>query len=160
MHCRSSSHSMHIFQLVTKKHIILILFKYFSVWKEVLFERLKVRLSNSLVLMTECPLNPAAARERTALTFFEEFEASKFQLSCSAQLALFATFRATGIVVESGDGLTSVVCLPNSLNYTYDYFLVTELLSLRSIMRSNSSSSKSLLLDNFHTLSKFHILGI
>ena len=76
---------------------------------------MKVGNSNSSVLVTDCPLSPPAVRERTAFTFFEEFEASKFQLACSAQLALLATVRATGIVVESNKDLTSFVSYAQSL---------------------------------------------
>ncbi|XP_050676547.1 alpha-centractin [Leptidea sinapis] len=61
------------------------------------------------VLLTEAPLNPRRNREKSAEVFFETFNVPALFLSMQAVLSLYATGRTTGVVLDSGDGVTHSV---------------------------------------------------
>lgn len=61
------------------------------------------------VLLTEPPCNPRRVRERAAEVFFEQFNVPAFYVSMQAVLSLYASGQTTGLVVDSGDGVTHVV---------------------------------------------------
>lgn len=78
------------------------------IWKYS-FEQLGARPEESGVLITETPLNPSQNRYRIAQTMFETFQVAAMQLQSQAALTLFAHGKTSGLVVESGDGVTSLV---------------------------------------------------
>ena len=59
--------------------------------------------------MTEAPLNPRKNREKTAEIFFETFNVPALYISMQAVLSLYSTGRTTGVVLDSGDGVTHSV---------------------------------------------------
>lgn len=59
--------------------------------------------------MTEAPLNPRKNREKAAEIFFETFNVPALFVSMQAVLSLYATGRVTGVVLDSGDGVTHAV---------------------------------------------------
>lgn len=61
------------------------------------------------VLLTEAPLNPKKNREKAAEIFFESFNVPALYVSMQAVLSLYATGRVTGVVLDSGDGVTHAV---------------------------------------------------
>lgn len=61
------------------------------------------------VLLTEAPLNPRRHRDRAAEIFFETYNVPALFLSIQAVLSLFASGRTTGVVLDSGDGVTHAV---------------------------------------------------
>ncbi|CAH4034346.1 alpha-centractin [Pieris brassicae] len=61
------------------------------------------------VLLTEAPLNPRRNREKAAEVLFETFNVPALFLSMQAVLSLYATGRTTGVVLDSGDGVTHSV---------------------------------------------------
>ncbi|KAF8628492.1 hypothetical protein AX17_005988 [Amanita inopinata Kibby_2008] len=61
------------------------------------------------VHLAERPLNPRSDREKTTEIMFEKFEVPALYLSMQAVLALYASGRTTGIVLDSGDGFTHAV---------------------------------------------------
>ncbi|RWS29057.1 Beta-centractin-like protein [Leptotrombidium deliense] len=61
------------------------------------------------LLLTEAPLNPRRNRERAAEIFFETFNVPALFISMQAVLSLYATGRTTGVVLDSGDGVTHAV---------------------------------------------------
>jgi len=61
------------------------------------------------VLLTEAPLNPARNREKAAEIFFETFNVPALHIQMQAVLSLYSTGRTTGVVLDSGDGVTHVV---------------------------------------------------
>ncbi|XP_074641037.1 alpha-centractin [Tubulanus polymorphus] len=73
------------------------------------------------VLLTEAPLNPRRNREKAAEIFFETFNVPALFISMQAVLSLYATGRTTGVVLDSGDGVTHAVpiyegfALPHSI---------------------------------------------
>lgn len=61
------------------------------------------------MLLTEAPLNPRKNREKTAEIFFETFNVPALYISMQAVLSLYSTGRTTGVVLDSGDGVTHSV---------------------------------------------------
>uniref|UniRef100_A0A914WPE1 Uncharacterized protein n=3 Tax=Plectus sambesii TaxID=2011161 RepID=A0A914WPE1_9BILA len=61
------------------------------------------------VLLTEAPLNPAKNREKAAEIFFETLNVPALHIQMQAVLSLYSTGRTTGVVLDSGDGVTHVV---------------------------------------------------
>lgn len=72
-------------------------------------ENLNVKGEDHAVLLTEAPLNPYAHREKAAEIFFESLNVPALHCSIQAILSLFASGRTTGVVLDSGDGVTHVV---------------------------------------------------
>lgn len=62
------------------------------------------------VLLTESPLNPLKNRTKTATIFFEQFNVPRLYFAPPPVLALYASGRLTGCVLDSGHGVTS--CVP------------------------------------------------
>ena len=61
------------------------------------------------VLLTEAPLNPFSHRERAAEVLFEEFKVPALYLATQAILSLYASGRTSGLIIDSGDGVTHMV---------------------------------------------------
>ncbi|CAN3371571.1 hypothetical protein DIURU_004011 [Diutina rugosa] len=91
------------------------------VWHQCFSQQLKLAsISDHPVLITESPQNPRRNRELIAEELFERFGAPGVYVSTPAPLALYASGRTTGVVVDVGEGQSSVVsvydgfALPNS----------------------------------------------
>lgn len=61
------------------------------------------------VLVTDAPHNPQKDRGNMTKTLFETFKVKGCYIATQAVLSLFASGRTTGMVVESGEGLTCAV---------------------------------------------------
>ncbi|KAG5402386.1 hypothetical protein IGI04_016993 [Brassica rapa subsp. trilocularis] len=57
----------------------------------------------------EAPLTPKANREKITQIMFETFGVPKLYVANEAVLSLYASGRTTGIVVDSGDGVSHTV---------------------------------------------------
>ncbi|KAI9202481.1 actin-related protein [Polychytrium aggregatum] len=79
------------------------------IWNYIYSEELKTLPEEHPVLLTEAPLNPRTHREMAAQIFFETFNVPAMFMSIQAVLALYASGRTTGIVLDSGDGVTHAV---------------------------------------------------
>jgi centractin len=62
------------------------------------------------VLLTEPALNPLPQRAKAAQVFFETFNVPALYVSNCAVLSLYASGRTTGLVLDSGEGVTH--CVP------------------------------------------------
>ena len=78
-----------------------------AVW-EYLLKKLNVGGSTK-VLLTETPFCSKQNKERIAELFFEEFGFKSLKFSVQALLALFSEDRMSGLVIDSGDGVTHAV---------------------------------------------------
>ena len=80
-----------------------------KIWHYTYHNELKVDPSDQPVLLTEAPLNPKKNREEMIEIFFEQFKVPAFYVFTQAVLSLYASGRTTGLVVDSGDGVTHIV---------------------------------------------------
>jgi actin beta/gamma 1 len=72
-------------------------------------DQLKVNPEQHPVLISEAPMNPKANREIMTQIMFETFWVPGLYVANQAVLSLYASGRITGIVVDSGDGVTHTV---------------------------------------------------
>uniref|UniRef100_A0A914DRA1 Actin n=1 Tax=Acrobeloides nanus TaxID=290746 RepID=A0A914DRA1_9BILA len=72
-------------------------------------DQLKTNPEEHPVLLTEAPMNPQRNRERAAEIFFETFNVPALHIQMQAVLSLYSSGRTTGVVVDSGDGVTHIV---------------------------------------------------
>jgi len=71
-------------------------------------EKLNLEPENCKILLTEPPLNPTRNREKMIEVMFEKYGFDSTYIAIQAVLALYAQGLSTGIVVDSGDGVTHV----------------------------------------------------
>lgn len=78
-------------------------------WNYTFFDRLKVDPHECKILLTEPPMNPKKNREKMLEIMMETYGFTHFYISIQAVLTLYAQGLLTGVVVDSGDGVTHIV---------------------------------------------------
>ena len=87
-------------------------------WDYVLQKKLKINKSdfkNRKLLITEAPNNPTKNKEKMAQILFEKIGIGFFNIEPQAKMTLFCEGAETGVVLDSGDGVTHVI--PIAQNY-------------------------------------------
>jgi actin-related protein 2 len=78
-------------------------------WDFTFHEKLRVDTSGRKILLTEPPMNPLKNRERMCEVMFERYNFGGVYVAIQAVLALYAQGLSSGVVVDSGDGVTHIV---------------------------------------------------
>jgi len=92
-----------------------------KLWNHTFYDLLRIAPEEHPILLTEAPLNPKKNREKIIEIMFEKFNVPSTYISIQAILALYASGRTTGLVLDSGDGVTHAVpifegyCIPKAI---------------------------------------------
>ncbi|KAF8196871.1 Actin/actin-like protein [Mycena galopus ATCC 62051] len=78
-------------------------------WDYTFDEKLKVDPRGKKILLTEPPMNPKVNRQRMCQVMFEDYGFGGVYVAIQAVLTLYAQGLTTGVVVDSGDGVTHIV---------------------------------------------------
>lgn len=79
------------------------------VWDYTFLEKLQIDPAGRKILLTEPPMNPLSNREKMCEVMFERYQFGGVYVAIQAVLALYAQGLSSGVVVDSGDGVTHIV---------------------------------------------------
>lgn len=96
-------------------------------------QNLNAKMDEHPVLLTEAPLNPGTNREQLAELFFETYRAPAVFFSPPAVLSLYASGRATGVVLDVGEGVTH--CVPVYEGYALPHSITRSDVAGRDVSR-------------------------
>lgn len=91
------------------------------IWDHTFTNELRVVPEEHNVMLTEAPLNPKLNREKMTQIMFETFNVPGLYIAIQAVLSLYSAGKFTGIVCDSGDGVSHFVpifdgyALPHSI---------------------------------------------
>ena len=105
-----------------------------KIWGHVFTNELRVAPEEHNVMLTEAPMNPKENREKMAQIMFETFNVPGLYIAIQAVLSLYSAGKFTGIVADSGDGVTHFVPIFDgySLNLLIMNYLMVLMLSLKT----------------------------
>ena len=92
-----------------------------KIWDHTFTNELRVTPEEHNVMLTEAPLNPKVNREKMTQIMFDTFNVPGLYIAIQAVLSLYSAGKFTGIVCDSGDGVTHLVpifdgyALPHSI---------------------------------------------
>jgi len=73
------------------------------------WKQLKINPPEHRILLTEPPMNPKDNQKRMLENMFEKYQFAGAKVSIQAMLVLYAQGLLTGVVLDSGDGVTHIV---------------------------------------------------
>jgi len=80
-----------------------------QIWDYTFNDKLKIDPKECKIMLTEAPLNPAQNRKKMVQIMFEKYGFHSVYVAIQAVLVLYAQGLLTGVVVDSGDGVTHIV---------------------------------------------------
>jgi len=78
------------------------------VWDYTFHEKMKIDPKECKIMLTEPPMNPTRNREKMIEVMFEKYGFDSAYVAIQAVLTLYAQGLLTGVVVDSGDGVTHI----------------------------------------------------
>jgi len=78
-------------------------------WDYTFFERMKIKPSEHKIMLTEPPMNPKSNKQKMCEVMFDKYNFKAAKVSIQAMLVLYAQGLLTGVVVDSGDGVSHIV---------------------------------------------------
>ncbi|KAI4185834.1 MAG: hypothetical protein L6R41_003881 [Letrouitia leprolyta] len=88
-------------------------------WNYTFNEKMKINTTGRKILLTEPPMNPLKNREQMCEFMFEKYNFGGVYVAIQAVLALYAQGLSSGVVVDSGDGVTHIVPVYESTVLTH-----------------------------------------
>lgn len=79
-----------------------------KMWSHI-FDELNLETKNVNVLMTDSPFNKKENRQQMAEIMFEHFKVKSLAVMNTAALSMYSTGKVSGLIVESGEGLSYTV---------------------------------------------------
>ncbi|XP_075510867.1 actin-related protein 2-like isoform X10 [Primulina tabacum] len=89
------------------------------VWDHAFFSELKVDPAQCKIFLTDPPLNPSKNREKMVEVMFEKYNFAGVFIQIQAVLTLYAQGLLTGLVIDSGDGVTHVVPVVDGYSFPH-----------------------------------------
>jgi len=92
-----------------------------KIWDHTFTNELRVASEDQNCMLTEAPMNPKVNREKMTSIMFDTFNVPGLYIAIQAVLSLYSAGKFTGIVCDSGDGVTHLVpifdgyALPHSI---------------------------------------------
>jgi len=80
-----------------------------AIWRHTYHNELRVAPEDKFVMLTEAPRNPIVNREQMFKYHFDDYNVAGAYIVIQAMLSLYASGRTTGLVYDSGDGVTHTV---------------------------------------------------
>ena len=80
-----------------------------KIWHYAILQEMRTTPEEQEILLTEPPLNLKENREKMTQIMFEKFNVPYLYVGIQAVLALYASGRTTGLVIDSGEGITHTV---------------------------------------------------
>ncbi|KAE8352721.1 actin family [Aspergillus coremiiformis] len=78
-------------------------------WNYTFYEKMNIDPTGRKILLTEPPMNPLKNREKMAEVMLEGYNFGGVYVAIQAVLALYAQGLSSGVVVDSGDGVTHII---------------------------------------------------
>ncbi|KAE8138747.1 actin family [Aspergillus pseudotamarii] len=88
-----------------------------KIYHNIFYKELRVAPEEHPIVMSEAIVNPRQNREKMTQMLFETFNSPAIYLASQPLLSLYATARQTGIVIESGGGVTQVVPIHEGITF-------------------------------------------
>lgn len=126
-----------------------------KIWEHTIVNEIRMEANECALMLTEAPQNPKANREKMIDIAFGNFDVKGFYVGIQAVLAMFSSGRTTGIIVDSGDGVTHTV--PIFETYSVPHAVKKIMLAGRDI----SGNLEHILTErgwNFETTAQFQIV--